>query len=108
MSSSEDLEVLGIDYSEYFNQTVILKTVTSSNSKYSPDDVSETEIKIKARISGGDRFYKNEDNQISVAERVYKTLYPVKIKDILDGQVVVYVKTIYEFDGSLAYYKVYV
>lgn len=102
------LDGIGIDYSEYFNQTSSLIVVTPSTSNYSPDDVSEQEIEIKTRISGGDRFYRNEDNQISVAERVYKTLYPVKIKDVLNGQTVVYVKTIYEFDGSLAYYKVYV
>lgn len=99
---------IGINYSEYFNQTSSLVVVTPSNSNYSPDDISEHEFKIMTRISGGDRFYRNEENQVSVAERVYKTLYPVKIKDILNGQVVVYVKPIYEFDGSLAYYKVYV
>lgn len=99
---------VGIDYASYFNQDSILITVTPSDSLYSPDDVASEPITIKTRISGGDRFYRNEDNQITVAERVYKTLYPVKVKDILNGQTVVYVKPIFEFSGELAYYKVYV
>lgn len=102
------LDSVGIDYASYFNQDSTLIPVTPSDSLYSPDDVVGEPITIKTRISGGDRFYRNKDDQISVAERVYKTLYPVKVKDILNGQTVVYVKTIYEFDGSLAYYKVYI
>lgn len=98
----------GIDYDRYFNQDCSLVRVTASDSKYSANEVSEETLTIKVRISGGDKFYRNSDDQISVAERVYKTLFPVRLGDILNGQSVVHVKTIYEFDGSLAFYKVYV
>lgn len=97
-----------IDYASIFNQEATLQESVETDSAYTSDDYSEDTITIKVRISGGDRFYYNDDNQLLIAERVYKTLHPVKPKDLLNGQVVVYVKTIYEFDGSLAFYKVYV
>lgn len=100
--------IIGIDYDDYFNQEAELQIVTKSKSDFSPDNVSEEIIKIKVRISGGDRFYRDKDSQLNVAEQVYKTKYPVKTKNILNGQTVVFVKTVYEFDGTVAYYKVYV
>lgn len=97
----------GIDYNEYFNQPSELIQVSESDSNYSPDIITSDPITIMTRISGGDRFYR-EDNQWAISEKTYKTLYPVNVKDIINGQTVVFVKPIYEFDGSLAYYKAYV
>lgn len=99
---------LGIDYSSYFNQIVKLSKYSTSNSPYFPDSYDPVEIDINVRISGSSHFYRNKDDQISVAELVYKTLYPVKLKDKINGALVTSVKAVYEFDGSLAYYKVYV
>lgn len=100
--------VCGIDYGSYFNQECKLYKHIVSDSDFAPDELSTEPITILTRISGGERFYRNEDNQLTVAERVYKTLYPVAVKDVIDGQTVVYVKAVYEFDGSLAFYKVFV
>lgn len=102
------MDTCGIDYSSYFIQDAELIVVSESDSDYSPDATYSEPINIKVRISGGEQFFRKETNQISISEKVYKTLYPVKLKDILNGQTVETVKTVYELDGSLAYYKAYV
>lgn len=95
-----------IDYESYFNQTAYLKRHTGET-EFSSDSYSEIEEPIKVRVSRKSEFFRNKDDVMTVANQVYKTLTKVNSGDLVDGLVVKSVKTVTEFDGTVAYYKIY-
>ena len=98
-----------IDYTNYFNKTCILKRYNDSNSPLSPDGEYGDDIEIKCWVGGSEKFYRNTDNQLTVASKTYRTLTPIYAKDLIDGQVVVQASVKYGLDGiTVEYYKAFV
>lgn len=99
----------GIDYTEYFNHPVELRRYNESESKYSPDGEYGEPETIYCWIGGAEKFQRGTDSQLTVASKTYRTLTPVKAKDMIDGQVVIYAYTKYGLDGvTIEFYKAYV
>lgn len=95
-----------IDYESYFNQNAYWKEKLGST-EFSAESFSTSEKSIKVRVCRKSEFYRNQDDVMTVANQVYKTLTPVKAGDMVDGLIVKGLKTVTEFDGTLAYYKIY-
>lgn len=98
-----------IDYGDYFNHPVELKRYNESDSEYSPDgDYGQPEV-IKCWIGGAEKFHRGTESQLTVSSKTYRTLTPIKSKDMLDGQVVIEAYIKYGLDGvTVEYYKAYV
>lgn len=90
----------GIDYTAYFNHPCELRRYNKSTDDYSPDgEYGEPEI-IKAWVGGAVNFYREKEQQWSLADKTYRTLTPIKDRDMLDGEVVVHSFTKYGLDGN--------
>lgn len=96
-----------IDYETYFNQTAELSEFISSDNEYGQEEYTDP-ITIKCRIEGRRRFFRNDDDSLSVSEQSYWTTHPVKVRDRIDNQYVRFAEYIYDFDGSILYVEAYV
>lgn len=91
----------------YFNTTVEYEEYLGNKNKFMMDAYEEA-LPIKCRIEGKVRYIRNESNELTVSEQSYWTLHNVKVKDKIQGQYVIAVMPIYDFDGSLVYYEAFV
>lgn len=98
-----------IDYSEYFNHPVELRRYNESESEYSPDGEYGEPETIFCWIGGAEKFHRGNEEQLTVASKTYRTLTPLKAKDMIDGQVILDAYTKYGLDGvTVEYYKAFV
>lgn len=93
---------------QYFNTEVEFEEFIKDDDNKTLAQSYNEAIKIKVRIEGKTRYIRNDYNQMTVSEQSFMTVHPVKVKDRINGQYVVAVAPIYDFDGSLIYYEAFV
>lgn len=93
---------------QYFNTEVDFEEFIKDDDNKTLAQSYNEAIKIKVRIEGKTRYIRNDYNQMTVSEQSFMTVHSVKVKDRINGQYVVAVTPIYDFDGSLIYYEAFV
>ena len=94
-----------MDVSMYLNTEVDYEEYIGNNNRYLSDEYKDA-VKLKCRLEGNLKFVRDKDSQMQYSEQTYWSIYPIKVKDKINGQYVRSVNPIYEFDGSIVYYEV--
>ena len=119
MGNCKDVELYvnlikyGIDYDSYFNVTCDYQEYIDNSA--SEDNNNEDQVpyynsveSIDCRISGTRDYIPGDDGTESMSSMTYKTIKKIKQRDKINGQIVLRVKPVYEFDGEISMYKAYV
>lgn len=98
-----------IDYEEYCVVPVSYEAPIDSNNNDYDMQTWESAVEILVRPGGySETFTIEATGETSAPSTVYKTLYKVKKGGKIKKAIIKEVRAIYEFDGSISYYKAYV
>lgn len=90
--------------SDYANQSLTLKHVTSVNEYNEP---SYTTTTIKGRKETGFKLIRNAAGQMVVASAIVFTKSAVSNNDLIDGSLVISVKSDISLDGTTLFYEAF-
>lgn len=90
--------------SGYLKIPVEHRKFLSDDNDFNAPEYSDS-VTIMCRKEGRRKYIISENQTSAVDVLVYITLEKIRVRDLLDGQVVLSVNTIYNFDGSISHYE---